>query len=141
MSETVSLLAIRAPKPRRAARPSPHPAGNCSGRPGHCQLRAPQEGRPDLGHRGALATAGRLRPRATRVPVPPYGVTPYKGKNKPEPQKPPNRALAKLHAPGEHANAQLKAWGILRKLRRYSWRADQPAKAILVLQAHEANAG
>ena len=29
--------------------------------------------------------------------------------NKPEPRKEPNRAHAKLHAPGERANTQLKA--------------------------------
>ena len=42
---------------------------------------------------------------------------PYRGKNKPEPQKEANRAHAKLRAPGERANAQLKNWRILRKLR------------------------
>jgi hypothetical protein len=38
--------------------------------------------------------------------------TPYKGRNKPESQKAANRAHAKLHGPGERANAQLKTWRI-----------------------------
>ena len=37
----------------------------------------------------------------------------------------------------ERANAQLKAWRILRKLRCCPWRAGQLAKAIHVLQARE----
>jgi len=43
--------------------------------------------------------------------------TPYKGRNKPESQKAANRAHAKLRGPGERANAQLKSWRILPKLR------------------------
>ena len=35
-----------------------------------------------------------------------WARVPYKGKNKPEPQKEANRAHAKLRAPGERANAQ-----------------------------------
>ena len=42
---------------------------------------------------------------------------PYKGKDKPASQKDANRAHAKLRGPGERANAQLKSWRILRKLR------------------------
>ena len=67
--------------------------------------------------------------------------TPYKGKNKPESQKQANRAHAKLRSPGERANAQLKTWRILRKLRCCPWRAGQLAKAIHVLQVREAKAG
>jgi hypothetical protein len=63
--------------------------------------------------------------------------TPYKGKNKPESQKAANRAHAQLRAPGERANAQLKTWRILRKLRCCPWKAGQLAKAIHVLQARE----
>ena len=37
-----------------------------------------------------------------------YARLPYRGKNKPESQKEANRAHAKLRAPGERANAQLK---------------------------------
>jgi hypothetical protein len=46
-----------------------------------------------------------------------HAKVPYKGKNKPQSQKDANRAHAKLRAPGERANAQLKNWKILRKLR------------------------
>jgi len=63
--------------------------------------------------------------------------TPYKGKNKPASQKAANRAHAKLRGPGERANAQLKTWRILRKLRCCRWQAGQLAKAIHVLQARE----
>jgi len=64
-------------------------------------------------------------------------LTPYRGRNKPASQKAANSAHAKLRAPGERANAQLKHWVILRKLRCYPWRAGQIAKAIHVLQARE----
>ena len=64
-----------------------------------------------------------------------WAKVPYRGRNKPEPQKQANRAHAKLRAPGERANAQLKAWKILSKLRCCPWRAGQLAKAIHVLQA------
>ena len=67
-----------------------------------------------------------------------YAKTPYKGKNKPQSQKDANRAHAKLRAPGERANAQLKTWKILRKLRCCPWKAGKLAKAIHVLQIHEA---
>jgi hypothetical protein len=63
--------------------------------------------------------------------------TPYRGRNKPASQKAANRAHAQLRAPSERANAQLKAWRILRKLRSCPWRAGQLAKAIHVLQARE----
>jgi hypothetical protein len=43
--------------------------------------------------------------------------TPYRGRNKPASQKDANRAHARLRAPAERANAQLKTWPILRKLR------------------------
>ena len=61
-----------------------------------------------------------------------YAKIPYRGKNKPESQKEANRAHAKLRAPGERANAQLKNWRILRKLRCCPWRAGQLAKAIQI---------
>lgn len=48
-------------------------------------------------------------------------------------KKAANSAHAKLRAPGERANAQLKTWGILRKLRCCPWRTGQIAKAIHVL--------
>jgi DDE superfamily endonuclease/Helix-turn-helix of DDE superfamily endonuclease len=64
-------------------------------------------------------------------------ITPYRGRNKPPSQKTANRAHACLRAPAERANAQLKTWHILRKLRCCPWRAGQIAKAIHVLQTHE----
>jgi hypothetical protein len=64
-------------------------------------------------------------------------LTPYRGRNKPASQKAANRAHARLRAPGERANAQLKAWHILRKLRCCPWRAGRLAKAIHVLQTRE----
>jgi hypothetical protein len=67
-----------------------------------------------------------------------HAKIPYRGKNKPESRKEANRAHAKLRAPGERANAQLKTWRILRKLRCCPWRAGQLAKAIHVLQIREA---
>jgi hypothetical protein len=67
-------------------------------------------------------------------------ITPYKGKNKPASQKAANRAHARLRGPGERANAQLKTWRILRKLRCCPHKAGQLAKAIAVLQHHEIQA-
>jgi hypothetical protein len=63
--------------------------------------------------------------------------TPYQGRKKPASQKEANRAHARLRAPGERANAQLKSWRILRKLRCCPWRAGQLAKAIHGLQTRE----
>ena len=64
--------------------------------------------------------------------------TPCRGRNKPASCKDANRAHARLRAPGERANAQLKSWRILRKLRCCPWRAGKLAKAIHVLQIREA---
>jgi DDE superfamily endonuclease len=63
--------------------------------------------------------------------------TPYKGRNRPEPEKTANRSHAKLRGPGERANAQLKTWKILTKLRCCPHRAGHLAKAIHVLQTRE----
>jgi hypothetical protein len=49
-----------------------------------------------------------------------------------------NSAHARLRGPGERANAQLKPWGILRKLRCCPWHAGKLAKATHVLQLQEA---
>ncbi|GAA1837527.1 transposase family protein [Actinomadura chokoriensis] len=68
-------------------------------------------------------------------------ITPYKGKNKPESQKQANRAHAKLLGPGERANAQLKSWRILRKLRCSPGKAGHLVKAIAVLQNYETTRG
>ncbi|WP_026402678.1 transposase family protein, partial [Actinomadura rifamycini] len=70
----------------------------------------------------------------------PHIQTPYRGKNKPEPLKDANRSHAKLRGPGERANAQLKTWKILTKLRCCPHRAGHLAKAIHVLQNRELNA-
>jgi hypothetical protein len=70
-----------------------------------------------------------------------HAITPYKGRSKPESQKQANRAHARLRSPGERANAQLKNWHVLRKLRCCPWRAGRIAKAIHVLQTHEAKSG
>ena len=67
-----------------------------------------------------------------------HAKIPYRGKNKPESRKEANRAHAKLRAPGERANAQLKNWHILRKLRCCPWRAGALAKAIHALEIHTA---
>jgi hypothetical protein len=67
-------------------------------------------------------------------------ITPYKGKGKPEPQKDANRSHARLRGPGERANAQLKNWHILHKLRCCPHRAGHLAKAIHVLQTRETHA-
>jgi DDE superfamily endonuclease/Helix-turn-helix of DDE superfamily endonuclease len=64
-------------------------------------------------------------------------LTPYRGRHKPASQKDANRAHAQLRSPGERANAQLKTWHILCKLRCCPLKAGQLAKAIHVLQACE----
>ncbi|SDI53355.1 Helix-turn-helix of DDE superfamily endonuclease [Sinosporangium album] len=64
-------------------------------------------------------------------------VTPCKGKKgrkKPESQKRANRSHARLRGPGERANAQLRSWRILRKLRCGPEKAGHLCKAIAVLQ-------
>ena len=64
-------------------------------------------------------------------------TTPYKGRNKPPSHKAANRAHAELRGPGERANAHLKTWRILRKLRCCPRKAGQLAKATHVLQNRE----
>lgn len=64
-------------------------------------------------------------------------LTPYKGKNKPEPKKEYNRGHAKLRSPGERAFAELKKWRILRKLRCDPRRATNIARAVHTLNLHE----
>ena len=64
-------------------------------------------------------------------------LTPSQGRNKPASQKKANRAYAQLRSPSERANAQLKTWRILRKLRCCPGQAGQLAKAIHVRQARE----
>lgn len=67
--------------------------------------------------------------------------TPYKGRDKPESQKQANRSHARLRGPGERANAQLKSWRILRKLRCSPSKAGHLVKAIAVLQNYETTRG
>jgi DDE superfamily endonuclease/Helix-turn-helix of DDE superfamily endonuclease len=62
---------------------------------------------------------------------------PYRGRNEPVTQKDANRAHARLRASGERANARLKSWRILRRLRCCPWRAGQLAKAIQVVHVRE----
>jgi hypothetical protein len=71
----------------------------------------------------------------------PEVITPYRGRGKPASQKAANRAHARLRGPGERANAQLKTWRVLRKLRCSPHRAGRIAKAIHVLQDRELTAG
>jgi DDE superfamily endonuclease len=52
-----------------------------------------------------------------------HAIIPYKGKNKPPSQKDANCTHAQLRSPGERANAQLKTWKILRKLRCCPWKS------------------
>ncbi len=59
----------------------------------------------------------------------------------PESQKDANRAHARLRGPGECANAQLKYWRILHKVRVSPRRVGRLAKAIHVLQNYEATTG
>jgi len=107
-------------QPRRPSRVSVRPTA---------RLGLRLEGRSDLGHH---RRAGRRRvnhprrqgPTGAGDPV----ITPYRGRNKPASQKEANRADTRLRAPGERADAQLKNWRILCKLRCCPWRARQIAK-------------
>jgi hypothetical protein len=106
---------------------------------------------PEAGPRAAPREAGRARVRARRVAAAglitladmgyigagSHVLVPYRGRGKPPSQKAANSAHARLRAPGERANAQLKTWHILRKLRCCPWKAGQIAKAIHVLQTRE----
>ena len=85
-----------------------------------------------------LEAAGPDHARRQGLPGQHHAKIPYRGKSKPESQKEANRAHAKLRAPGERANALLKNWRILRKLRCCPWRAGQLAKAIHALEIHAA---
>ena len=67
-------------------------------------------------------------------------ITPYEGKNKPESLKDANRVHARLHGPGERANAQLNYWRIPHKVRVSPRRVDRLTKAIHVPQNYEVTA-
>jgi DDE superfamily endonuclease len=60
------------------------------------------------------------------------------GRTNPSPRSKPIRRTHNSAHPAKRANAQLKTWRILRKLRCGPWRAGQSAKAIHVLQLREA---
>jgi hypothetical protein len=62
---------------------------------------------------------------------------PYKDRESSPRRRPPTAFNAQLPSPGERANAQLKTWRILRKLRCCPRKAGQLAKAIHVLQTRE----
>jgi DDE superfamily endonuclease len=100
-----------------------------------------KKGRVNLGVLAGLEAAGLVTLADKGYQGSTYAKIPYKGKTKPESQKQANKAHAQLRSPGERANAQLKTWHILRKLRCCPWRAGQLAKAIHVSQIREANAG
>ena len=68
-------------------------------------------------------------------------ITTYTGKNKPESQRDASRAHARLSGPGERANAQLKYWRFLHKVRVSPRRVGRLANAIHVLQKYEVSAG
>jgi hypothetical protein len=114
------------------------PTVTSGGSPGHCRV-PPTISLPP----GSGASCGNCRSRADRAGGQglsrrrPAAAHPYKGRGKPESQKSANRAHARLRGVGERANAQLKTWRILRKLRCCPWRAGHLAKAIHVLQARE----
>ncbi|GAA0954757.1 transposase family protein [Actinocorallia libanotica] len=86
----------------------------------------------ELEKTGLLVLADKAYQGAEAVNV----ITPYKGKNKPAGQKQANRSHARLRGPGERANAQLKSWRILRRLRCSPGKAGHLVKAIAVLQNH-----
>lgn len=92
---------------------------------GSPQVLAQSQQRPQVG----LARAGAGEHVRVRAP--------YKGRDKPASQKTANSAHAKLRSPGERANAQLKTWSIMRKLRCCTLLTGQLVKAILVLQLGE----
>jgi hypothetical protein len=73
-----------------------------------------KKGRVDPGVLAELEAAGLVTLAGKGYQGSSYAKIPYRGKNKPGSQKQASKAHAKLRAPGERANAQLKAWGILR---------------------------
>ena len=101
------------------------PDGGPVGLRAAARLGARQEGRVDRGVLAHLEAAGLivLADKGYRAPRTRKSRT--RARTSPESQKAANRAHAKLRAPGERANAQLKNWHILRKLRCCPWRAGR----------------
>jgi DDE superfamily endonuclease len=63
--------------------------------------------------------------------------TPFKGRGKPDWKKDINRDHARLRAPGERANAQLKSWLILRQVRCGTDQVTKLVRAVAVLHNYE----
>jgi DDE superfamily endonuclease len=82
-------------------------------------------GQWDHGYRGS----GFVTPQRRRPADPETGERRRLSRN----QREVNSAHARQRGPGERANAQLKAWRILRKIRCCPRRATDLVKAILVL--------
>ena len=102
------------------------------------RCRARPDRRPDLGILRELAASGLVvLAEKGYAGAGDHVRIPYRGRGKPASQQGANRAHAQLRSPGERANAQLKTWRILRKLRCCPWRAGQLAKAVHVLQSRE----
>ena len=94
------------------------------------RLGARQESRMDLGRPGRTGGRRRDRPGGQGLPGKRVRESPVQGEEQARIPEDANRAHAQLRSPGERANAQLKNWRILRKLRCCPWRAGQLAKAI-----------
>ena len=94
-------------------------------------LEHPRRPRGGRAHRAGLPRYDQTRERV---------ITPYRGRTNPN-QKDANRTHARLRGPGERANAQLKYWRILHKVRVSPRRTGRLAKAIHVLQNYETTAG
>ncbi|MEO3891696.1 transposase family protein [Nonomuraea sp. B5E05] len=116
--------------PARAATASDAPPTRASGTQGHRPSRSCPHHRPPSENHDQLLSKRHWAGEHVRVP--------YKGRKKPASQKTANATHAKLRGPGERANAQLKTWRILHKLRCCPLLAGQLVKAILVLQLREA---
>jgi hypothetical protein len=133
---------------RQAQAPRGEPAGHRqSPRRRHLGLRRParlgprQAGRVDLGVLDELEAAGIAVLADSGYQGSRHAHVPYKkrkGGKILDSEKEANRAHARLRAPGERANAQLKSWNILRKARCCPTTIGKLARAIHVLQLQEA---
>ncbi len=62
---------------------------------------------------------------------------PFKGRGNPQWKKDANSDHVKLRNTGERAIAQIKNWGVLRRLRCCPYRSEEITRAVLVLQLRE----